>query len=246
MAIISEDDDLFYGLRGKWGDWVFRRVYGKTIRSRRPRKQDPAQQSEGRKNARSKFKRASTYAMEVRQDPEKKAYYTKMAKEWGLTNDYIAAIRDYMRNPDIARSQTPQVNENAKATLQEINPNVQVCRSNQKHGVADGADACRPWKERPGPTYDDNCRSRPERLPSKQDVMGDYHGSVKATQILNGNGENLFLRTVNHLSTSISISLAPESGPPNRRVATAPLVKSVCSKVCFTALKRSPAFGPYI
>jgi hypothetical protein len=98
MAVIPEDDDLRYGLRGKWGDVVFRRVYGKTVMSRKPGKQDPAKQSEARKKVRSTFKDAAAWAVQVRRDPEKKAYYNQLAREWGLTNGYIAAIKDYMRN----------------------------------------------------------------------------------------------------------------------------------------------------
>jgi hypothetical protein len=102
MAIIAEDDDVRLGLRGQWGDVVFRRVYGKTVMSRKPGKQDPTKQSEARKKTRSKFKEAAAWAMMIRRDPETKAYYQQLAKQWGLTNDYIAAIRDYMRNPAIA------------------------------------------------------------------------------------------------------------------------------------------------
>lgn len=102
MAIISDYDDFRLGLRGRWGDMVFRRVYGKTVMSRKPGKQDPAKQSEARKKTRSKFKEAAAWAMMIRRDPEKKAWYQHLAKQWDLPNDYIAAVRDYLRNPAIA------------------------------------------------------------------------------------------------------------------------------------------------
>jgi hypothetical protein len=111
MAIIPDDDDVRRGLRGKWGDMVFRRVYGKTVMSRKPGKQDPAKQSEARKKTRSKFKEAAAWAMMIRRDPEKKAWYQHLAKQCDLPNDYIAAIRDYMRNPAIAMQYKPVVDD---------------------------------------------------------------------------------------------------------------------------------------
>jgi hypothetical protein len=100
MAIVASNDILF-GLRGRVGDFVFRRVYGKTVVSRRPGKQDPAKQSEGRKKTRSDFKEAVAWATSVLRDPLQKAYYKQRAREWNLTNAYIAAIKDHMRNPAV-------------------------------------------------------------------------------------------------------------------------------------------------
>jgi hypothetical protein len=102
MAIIREDDDLRSGLRGRCGDMVFRRVYGKTVMSRRPGKQNPAKETDAQKKTRSVFNEAAAWAMVIRRDPERKAYYQQLAKQWDFPNDYVAAIRDYMRNAAIA------------------------------------------------------------------------------------------------------------------------------------------------
>jgi hypothetical protein len=81
------------------------------VMSRKPGKQDPTKQSEARKKTRSKFKEAAAWATMIRRDPEKKAYYQQLAKQWGLTNDYIAAIRDYMLNPAIAMQYSAVVDD---------------------------------------------------------------------------------------------------------------------------------------
>jgi hypothetical protein len=78
-------------------------VYGKTVVSRRPGKQDPAKQSEARKKTRSNFKEASAWAKSVLRDPQRKEYYKQRAREWDLTNAYIAAIKDYIRNPVVTK-----------------------------------------------------------------------------------------------------------------------------------------------
>lgn len=111
MAILSPDD-LFYGTRGRVGDLVFRRVNGKTVMSRRPRKPDAAKQSDAQKKTRSKFQLATIWAKTILADPEQKARYSELAKQWGLTNARIAAIKDYMKHVE-AKEETirPGVSE---------------------------------------------------------------------------------------------------------------------------------------
>lgn len=98
MARVS-DNMLTMGLRGKLGpQFVFRRINGKTYASRAPRKPDKSKETVAQRNTRSKFREASHWAKCVLVDPEKRKYYLQKAKEWGLTNAYTAAIREYMRN----------------------------------------------------------------------------------------------------------------------------------------------------
>lgn len=102
MAIVAENDMLF-GLRGRVGALVFRHVHGKTVVSRRPVRQDPQKQTAAQKQTRSVFKEAAAWAKRILDDPQQRKYYTQCAKEWQLTNAYIAAVKDYMRNPALRK-----------------------------------------------------------------------------------------------------------------------------------------------
>ena len=92
------------GFAGSLGNLVFRQVYGKTIVTGKPRM--PRKQSEQQRQNRLKFKHASAWAKSTVSNPEKKAYYTRMAKKLKLPNAYTAAISDYMRKGDIKEIDT--------------------------------------------------------------------------------------------------------------------------------------------
>jgi hypothetical protein len=111
------DNDILLGLRGRFGDMVFRSMNGKTMVSRKPGKQDPQKQSEARKKTRSNFKEASAWAVAVRRDPQVKEYYQQLAREWGLTNGYIAAIRDYMMSPEVVVQDQVESTTNSVAVV---------------------------------------------------------------------------------------------------------------------------------
>lgn len=104
---------------------VFRCVNGKTVMSRRPRKPDPSKQSKSQKQTRSQFKLATAWAKQILSVPEEKAYYSQLAKQWGLSNARIAAIKDFMRNKSIRRqfigiAATSRHNANPEGDSSEI------------------------------------------------------------------------------------------------------------------------------
>lgn len=78
---------------------VFRQLRGKTIMANKPRK--PTTQSALQRENRSRFAKASAFAKQVLQDPQKKEYYLAKARKLKLPNAYTAAITDYMRKPTV-------------------------------------------------------------------------------------------------------------------------------------------------
>lgn len=99
MAIIK-DNIITEGLSGMLGNVVvFRQLRGKTIMANKPRK--PRFHSELQRENRSRFAKASAFAKQVLQDPQKKEYYLQKARKLKLPNAYTAAITDYMRKPTV-------------------------------------------------------------------------------------------------------------------------------------------------
>jgi hypothetical protein len=94
------------GFTGSIGGLLFRQIHGKTIVTQKPRL--PKKQSELQRANRVKFKNASYWAKVTVRDPEKKAYYARMAKKLKLPNAYTAAICDYMRKGIIKEIDTRQ------------------------------------------------------------------------------------------------------------------------------------------
>ena len=102
MATVH-NNPIVNGLSGMLGQSiVFRSYNGRTFISNRP--QPSRKQSEGQKTNRSKFRMASHWAQVILQDPERKTYYQKKAKELKLPNAYTAAITDYMRKPRLKKT----------------------------------------------------------------------------------------------------------------------------------------------
>jgi len=92
------------GFSGAIGNLLFRQLHGKTIVSRKPHL--PKKQSELQRTNRLKFRDAAYWAKSAVRDPEKKAYYQRMAKKLKLPNAYTAAISDYMRKGEIKEIDT--------------------------------------------------------------------------------------------------------------------------------------------
>lgn len=104
MSIIK-DNILMEGVSGMLGDVVvFRQLRGKTIMANRPSK--PRFQSELQRENRRRFAKASAFAKQAMQDPQKKEYYRAKARRLGLPNGYTAAITDYMRKPQVTAVKT--------------------------------------------------------------------------------------------------------------------------------------------
>lgn len=93
--------DNIFGLRGKIGSLVFRRVRGETYVSAAPSKPRKGSQSALQRHNRDTFRMASQWAKATLSDPQQMDYYRRRAKDWGLTNAYTAAVKDYMRNPQV-------------------------------------------------------------------------------------------------------------------------------------------------
>jgi hypothetical protein len=83
-------------LTGSIGDLIFRNYNGKTVVSARPVYKNETN-TEARKQARGRFQQAAWHASLEMEDPIKKAYYQKKAKQLKLPNAYTAALTDYLR-----------------------------------------------------------------------------------------------------------------------------------------------------
>jgi hypothetical protein len=95
MALVT-NNDLTLGLRGKMGEFVYRRINGKTFSSRAPRKPDKSKETVRQRQTRNNFRDASAWAKRVLLDPEQKAFYTLQAHALELPNAYTAAIKAFM------------------------------------------------------------------------------------------------------------------------------------------------------
>jgi hypothetical protein len=88
-------NSLLHGVSGTFIKITFRQRNGKIIISQKPvfnsKKATVAQ-----KKTRSKFAEASLFAKRATQDPLKKEYYKKLAKEMNLSNAYIAAVKEFL------------------------------------------------------------------------------------------------------------------------------------------------------
>lgn len=90
---------LISGVRGRIGNQlVFRVVNGVTIVSHAPAKPDRRKETEAQRKTRTTFRAATQWAKSQLVNPERRDYYTNLAKRWNLTNGYTAAIKDYMCN----------------------------------------------------------------------------------------------------------------------------------------------------
>lgn len=94
---------LVSGLSGMLGNTiVFKKWQGKTLVTSRPRA--PRKQSAQQKANRSRFRQATLFARQAMLNAEMKAYYQAKAKKLKLPNAYTAAITDYMRSPQVKKT----------------------------------------------------------------------------------------------------------------------------------------------
>jgi Glycosyl transferase family 8 C-terminal len=101
MAQVS-GNMLTTGLRGKIGKLlVFRLIRGKTFASHAPCKPDKSKETVAQRQTRTRFKDASQWAKKVLLDANTLAYYKQRAKALELPNAYTAAIKDYLRCPQV-------------------------------------------------------------------------------------------------------------------------------------------------
>jgi len=92
---------LLLEVRGRIGDWVFRRVGRDTIVSRRPRRrQRPPTPNQLRQ--RRHFQDAMAYGRAVARDPQLRRRYVAAARA-RLTSVYVCALTDFLNPPRITR-----------------------------------------------------------------------------------------------------------------------------------------------
>ena len=94
FKIGKNSDPEMDGVRGRVGQFVFRRLNDITVVSRRPRK--PTSQTRAQRDSRQRFRRATEFAKKEMMNPDRKAYYREMAVKSRLRNAYTAAIAAYM------------------------------------------------------------------------------------------------------------------------------------------------------
>lgn len=98
MAIAT--GSITRGLRGVFGDFLFRNYNGKTVVSPRPVYKNETN-TPARKQARGNFRAATYFARAAMNNVKLKAYYTQKAKQLKLPNAYTAAITDYLRKAKV-------------------------------------------------------------------------------------------------------------------------------------------------
>jgi hypothetical protein len=84
---------------------VFRSVRGKTVASHRARKPDKAKETTAQRQTRVTFREAAQWAKAILLDPKRKLYYQQRARVLELPNAYTAAITDFMRKPQVSKTQ---------------------------------------------------------------------------------------------------------------------------------------------
>jgi hypothetical protein len=100
--MIIRDNPLMKNVRGTLGRTVYcRQMYGQTVMCNMPRKPDKSKATAAQRATRFSFQEASRYAKAVIQDPERKAYYQRKARQFKLPNAYTAALTDYMRKGQV-------------------------------------------------------------------------------------------------------------------------------------------------
>ena len=97
----TNDNIILQKVSGNIGKQVvLKRVHGKTVLSKMPKK--PAARSAKQQMCAQGFKLATAYAKSVMQNPELKALYSAEAKRRGVINAYNMAVSDYLKAPEIS------------------------------------------------------------------------------------------------------------------------------------------------
>lgn len=110
MGVVDENI-ITKGFRGKYNeDLVFRRMDKQTIFSRRSVSRKPP--TAGQVEARNRFSRSSYYASSAIAHPQRELDYKVMAEKLGLKSAYVAAMTDYLTQPEITSVFTDEYNGN--------------------------------------------------------------------------------------------------------------------------------------
>ena len=86
-------------LRGKMGDWTYRRMYGKQTIMKTP-DMSKVKWSKAQKENRQRFKKAIRYARMAMADPKAGAHYEKVAKKTGR-QPFRVAVSDFFEGKNM-------------------------------------------------------------------------------------------------------------------------------------------------
>jgi len=86
-------------LRGKMGDWTYRRMYGRQTIMKTP-DMSKVKWSKAQKANRERFRQAILYARMAMADPKVRAYYEKAAKKAGR-QPFRVAVSDFFEEKNL-------------------------------------------------------------------------------------------------------------------------------------------------
>ena len=86
-------------LRGKMGDWTYRRMYGKQTIMKTP-DMSKVKWSKAQKANRARFRQAITYAHRAMADPKIRAHYERVARKASLQT-FRMAVSDFLAGKNL-------------------------------------------------------------------------------------------------------------------------------------------------
>ena len=86
-------------LRGKMGDWTYRRMYGKQTLMKTP-DMSKVEWSKAQKANRERFAEAIAYARQAMADPEVRAHYEKLGKK-ANRQPFRVAVSDFLEGKNL-------------------------------------------------------------------------------------------------------------------------------------------------
>jgi hypothetical protein len=86
-------------LRGKMGDWTYRRMYGKQTIMKTP-DMSKVKWTEAQKASRKRFKQAIAYAHRAMADPQVSAHYVEAGKKAGR-QPFRVAVSDFLAGKNL-------------------------------------------------------------------------------------------------------------------------------------------------
>ena len=86
-------------LRGKMGDWTYRRMYGKQTLMKTP-DMSKVKWSKAQKEQRERFRQAIRYARQAMADPDVRAHYEKVAKK-AERQPFRVAVSDFYEGKNL-------------------------------------------------------------------------------------------------------------------------------------------------
>ena len=88
-------------LRGKMGDWTYRRMYGKQTIMKTPDMSN-VKWSKAQKASRERFAKAIAYARQAMADPQVRAHYEKVGKK-ANRQPFRVAVSDFLAGKNLLK-----------------------------------------------------------------------------------------------------------------------------------------------